>query len=68
MRGWRGTHPLNGKARLKHNAMAYLRMYIKRGKAHRLLCEVCGSSAHAYHADYSKPLEVTWLCDKHKTL
>lgn len=30
-------------------------------------CEVCGSveRVHAHHKDYSKPLEVTWLCPFH---
>lgn len=29
-------------------------------------CEVCGKvKAHAHHDDYSRPLDVRWLCPKH---
>lgn len=29
-------------------------------------CERCGApKTHAHHEDYSKPLEVVWLCPKH---
>lgn len=39
---------------------------IRAGKLKRGKCAVCGTSkTHAHHADYSKPLEVTWLCPLH---
>ena len=32
-------------------------------------CEICGEiKVEAHHTDYSKHLEVTWLCKKHHTL
>lgn len=38
---------------------------IKYGKLVRQPCEVCGlPEAQAHHDDYSKPLEVRWLCVK----
>ena len=66
MREWRKTHPLKGEARLRMNARAYLHVYVKRGKVARLPCEVCGRSpAEGHHADYSRPLDVRWLCREH---
>ena len=40
---------------------------IKAGKLKRGKCTVCSSSKwiHAHHEDYSKPLEVVWLCPLH---
>ena len=42
-----------------HNAIA-------RGKLFKKPCEVCGKErVEAHHPDYSKRLEVIWLCRKH---
>lgn len=39
---------------------------IRDGKLIRQPCEVCGSAkAQAHHDDYSKPLDVRWLCSTH---
>ena len=66
MRLWRLTHPMTEEQKMKGNARAYLHTYVKRGKVKRKPCQVCGSVfAHAHHEDYSKPLEVEWLCKKH---
>jgi hypothetical protein len=40
-------------------------VYLKRGKLTRQPCEVCGAVAQMHHDDYSKPLEVRWLCRGH---
>lgn len=42
---------------------------IRDGKIIKLPCKVCGNkNVHAHHSDYTKPLEVTWLCPKHHKL
>lgn len=39
---------------------------IKTGRLERKPCEVCQNpKSHAHHDDYSKPLDVLWLCPKH---
>ena len=40
---------------------------IKRGKLIRQPCEMCGATENivAHHDDYSKPLDVHWLCATH---
>lgn len=38
---------------------------LRDGKLTRQPCEVCGSAAQAHHDDYSKPLDVRWLCTTH---
>lgn len=39
---------------------------LKRGHLVKQPCEVCGvEKVDAHHEDYSKPLDVRWLCRKH---
>lgn len=40
---------------------------VRDGKLTKMPCETCGTIAgvHAHHDDYSKPLEVRWLCPVH---
>ena len=47
-------------------ARDYVRRAIKRGRLKRKACVSCGTNKdiHAHHKDYSKPLEVVWLCAK----
>jgi len=46
-------------------AHAKLRYAMKRGMVTQLPCMVCGESAEAHHPDYSRPLDVVWLCSSH---
>jgi hypothetical protein len=57
---------LNDWPYLRTNAWNCINNAIKRGFVTRLPCEICGNPrTHAHHDDYSKPLEVLWLCAKH---
>jgi hypothetical protein len=43
-----------------------VRQAIKDGRLKHKPCKVCGDEkVHAYHKDYSKPLQVVWLCHSH---
>lgn len=62
-----------------HNEIAWVKKYPERSKAHRKVaravksgklfqkpCKVCGATKSvAHHPDYSKPLNVVWLCAIH---
>lgn len=55
----RALNPEKNKARqIVSNAIRY-------GKLKKQPCEICGEKAQAHHEDYSKPLEIKWLCFKH---
>lgn len=61
---WRRQHPERQAA---HNAVARA---LRKGTLVRQPCEKgpegCGpGTVHAHHDDYSKPLEVRWLCALH---
>ena len=46
-----------------HNKVARA---VRAGKLKKLPCVVCGNSrSHGHHDDYTKPLEVRWLCAAH---
>jgi hypothetical protein len=57
---WRAKFPEKYKA---HNR---LNNSLRDGKIKKLPCAVCGDPrVHAHHHDYSKPLDVVWLCALH---
>lgn len=50
----------------KDRARQILHYHLRSGKLTRKPCEVCGTAkAEAHHKDYSKPLDVEWLCFRH---
>jgi ribosomal protein S27AE len=56
--------------REKSRAHRLVYYYIKKGDLTPKPCEKCGNSkTEAHHEDYSKPLDIIWLCDScHKEL
>jgi hypothetical protein len=72
---WKNENPekyLEGKKRwleknpLKRKAHVLVGNAVRDGKLEKQPCSVCGSKiSEAHHEDYSKPLEVIWLCKKH---
>ena len=53
---------LNKHKRAAHASVQYA---LKAGTLLRKPCEKCGEKAQAHHDDYTKPLEVRWLCVRH---
>lgn len=50
----------------KKAALSVMWAAINRGELEQKPCEVCGKEkAEGHHDDYSKPLDVIWLCSKH---
>lgn len=56
---WKLRHPE------KRRAHVILGSAVRRGLLTRQPCEICGGRAEAHHDDYSKPLDVRWLCKPH---
>lgn len=50
----------------REKARSFAGVYLKRGKIQRAPCEQCGfEPAQMFHADYSDPLAIRWLCRGH---
>lgn len=59
-RNLRANHPE------KYGARQAVWRAVKSGRLEKLPCAKCGSpDSQAHHEDYSKPLDVMWLCFKH---
>lgn len=67
-------HPEAGKRKSKEYAQRYPEKYkakmifsnaVDSGMIKRKPCVKCGKKAQGHHEDYSKPLDVIWLCPKH---
>ena len=57
---WRKNNPE------KYKAQCAVNNAVRDGRLKKQSCLVCASEkVHAHHDDYSKPLEVLWLCAQH---
>lgn len=64
-RAHKAEHPTKPDAD-KDRARGRLTKAVKRGEIDRAPCAVCGlKDAEAHHEDYSRPLDVIWLCHAH---
>lgn len=74
-RAWREAHPGYFYAKKeewlsrrpeRRRVKDAVRYALKTGKLVRQPCHVCGlEKAEAHHPDYSRPLDVVWLCRPH---
>lgn len=56
----------NEKFPKRRKARTKLSNSLRDGKIVRRPCQECGSkNSHAHHYDYSRPLDVVWLCTEH---
>ena len=55
-----------GKYPEKFAAKVILNHAVESGKIMKQPCHICGGKrVEAHHEDYTKPLDVEWLCNKH---
>lgn len=63
---YNAKHYKNSKHIHKYKAYRLFQKALKQGRLIKLPCHICGNTkAEAHHEDYSKPLDVLWLCKRH---
>lgn len=63
--GWLARRQAKRKANpLKDNVRKKVHRAVKSGRVTKLPCQSCGATERieAHHEDYTKPLEIIWLC------
>ena len=52
--------------KIQHKCHNAVHQAIKKKKLTKNKCKVCGNpNSQAHHEDYTKPLDIIWLCSKH---
>ena len=64
-REYQKEYNIKPENKIKILAHTLVRKAIKTGELIKENCEICGKIADAHHDNYSKPLDVRWLCRKH---
>jgi len=62
-----GIYYRSDEHRFKHQVRALTRSYVRAGKLIKMPCEKCGTkkNVEAHHDDYTKPMDIRWLCRLH---
>lgn len=63
----RKTQKAEWRKNFPERKYAHLQIYyaLKKGTISKQPCFMCGEKAEAHHPDYSRPLDVVWLCLSH---
>lgn len=62
---YKAYRDLTPEQKRRANCRAYAKTYLRRGKITKAPCEKCADpKVEMHHDDYSKPLQVRWLCRK----
>lgn len=62
---YRNTKEYRKSFPTRAKANALVGVAIRKGLLKKQPCWVCGNKAIAHHPDYSRPLDVVWLCQPH---
>ena len=67
LKQWRESGKRDRKRNpIKVSARNKVKYALKKGYLKKLACEICkDKNTHAHHEDYSRPLDVKWLCKIH---
>ena len=61
----RASKSYNDQNKIRRAAHVAVGNAVRDGKLKPLPCFECGTKAEAHHPDYSRPLDVVWLCPVH---